>query len=158
MREFFWVILSVLFATSVLRAGDIKYTVNDKVGPGSVTGFITTNGTIGLLNSTDIVNWNLFLNDGTNPTFELKGTTNSGESIGGADLTASATQLLYNFSATDEGNFIIEHPAPGFNGPFVRWSSIAACAPGSPVGVSLSSLMDETFIVSTPLTDTGVIA
>jgi hypothetical protein len=33
MRKFFWVILSVLFATSVLRAGDIKYTVNDKVGP-----------------------------------------------------------------------------------------------------------------------------
>jgi hypothetical protein len=83
MRKFFWVIFSVLFATSVLRVATLSTRLTTKSGPGSVTGFITTKGTIGLLNSTDIANWNLFLNDGTHPAFELKGTTNCGESIGG---------------------------------------------------------------------------
>src|SRR5260370_24568371 len=132
MRKSVWTIalaLSAILAPTALRASDITYTVNQTVGAGSVTGFITTDGTIGTLGTADIVNWDLTLNDGTNPVFVLLGPTsgnNSGEEIAGADLTASATQLLYNFNASDNGVFIIESPRLGLNVPAVCCTSSSA--------------------------------
>src|ERR1700676_476472 len=55
MRKSLWITVAlfvVVVAPAVLRADDITYTVNQPVGPGSVTGFITTDGTIGTLSIT----------------------------------------------------------------------------------------------------------
>ena len=53
MRKSLWIIALVfaaIGAPSVVRADptDITYTVSETVGAGNVTGFITTNGTMGL--------------------------------------------------------------------------------------------------------------
>ena len=47
-----------------LPPGNIIYNVNLTVGAGSVTGDIVTDGTIGDLGLSNIVDWNLLLNDG----------------------------------------------------------------------------------------------
>ena len=60
-------LFAAIGAPTVARA-DITYAVDETVGAGSATGFITTDGTIGILDTADILNWNLTLNDGTQPT------------------------------------------------------------------------------------------
>src|SRR5450755_221698 len=68
------------------------------VRPG-VTGTIQTDGTLGILNTGNITDWNLLLSDGTN-TFDLTGSLSGNDSvvlIQGTDTSATATQLLYNF-------------------------------------------------------------
>ena len=107
MRKSLWitvVLFAVVAAPAVLRADEIWYTVNQPVGPGSVTGFVTTDGTIGTLTSTDIVDWNLTLNDGHGNTVDLI-PSNSGVVNIGTDLTASSSDLMFNFSSLDFGHF-----------------------------------------------------
>jgi len=167
MRKSLWLMalaLGALCAPAALRAGDITYTVDETVGGGSVTGFITTDGNTGTLGSSDIVNWNLVLNDGTNPTFDLNG-SNSQEQVIGADLSATATQLLFNFGGTDGGSFDIENPGLSQNGPVICYeagSSFPFCQNGTPVppanSIVLDTLLPETdFVYTTGLTGTEVI-
>lgn len=106
-------VCAAIVSPSLLRADDITYNVNQTVGTGSVTGTITTDGTIGALNiggvddgpigyAGDIVSVNLVLNDGTNAEPLSGGVFSSG----GTDLIASATDLTFNFGA-DGGYFVI---------------------------------------------------
>lgn len=149
-------VLAIL-SPGVSRAADITYTVNQSVGfGGSMTGFITTDGTTGLLGTANIVNWNLVLNDGTNPTFDLNGWTNSGEEVVGSDLTASATQLLFDYDGGDGGYFLLESLTVGDNGPFACYEASDFCS-GAPPGVSLATQDGEDDIVYTALRGDGVI-
>lgn len=87
--------LSVLLLQDQARANTV-YNVDQSVGIGSVTGQIVTDGTIGVLAASDIVSWNLLLYDGSS-TFDLLASNSQfGES--GSDLSATATELLFNFS------------------------------------------------------------
>ena len=90
---------------AVMKASDITYNVNATVGAaGSLTGFITTDGDLGVLGQADILGWNLNLNDGINSPVDLIGPSGySALQLGGADLTATANTLFFNYSATDEG-------------------------------------------------------
>jgi len=101
-----FLLTAVVLAAVTCSAGNITYNVNRSIGPGSVTGYIQTDGSIGTLTSGDIVNWNLTLNDGTN-TFVING-GNSVAYTQGADLTASATLLVFNFSGGDNGIFLLQ--------------------------------------------------
>src|ERR1035438_6377087 len=117
--------VAIALAPAALKASDITYAVNETVGAGSVTGFITTDGAIGVLGTVDIVDWNLTLNDGSNPTFDLLGPisgNNSQEEVIGTNLTASATQLLFDYSGS-YGGFILENATVGDGGPFVCYAS-----------------------------------
>jgi hypothetical protein len=97
------VLFAVITAPAVLRADDIVYTVNQMVGPGSVTGFITTDGTIGSLHATDILDWNLTLNDGHGDIANLTSSNSFVQGHGsvlagaGSNLTASSSDLMFNF-------------------------------------------------------------
>jgi hypothetical protein len=153
-----WLITLALAATLVptVAKADTTYAVDETVGIGVVTGSITTNGTIGTLDSADIVNWNLVLNDGTNPTFDLEGPTSGNNSLifmDGSDLTATATQLLFDFGGTDGGRFTFFI----IGGPDICYSTIVDCT-GTPVGVSLDTLTPNTHYVFTALSDTEAIA
>src|ERR1700688_4092868 len=113
MRNSLWIIAAlfvVMGAPSVLRADDITYTVNQAVGSGSVTGFITTDGTIGTLSIGDIVSWNLTLNDGHGDVTDL---TQLNSAVGGhgTDLTASSSDLMFNFDY-DTGIFSFSSTTP----------------------------------------------
>jgi len=126
----------VIFLPTVVKAADVTYSVSQSIGAaGSVTGSITTDGSTGVLGTSNIVDWNLVLNDGTNPTFTLAGSSNSEEEVIGSDLTATATQLLFNYSGSDEG-----------------WFCSTAVA-----GASLATQDGEADIVYTALSGEGVI-
>jgi len=78
---------------------DITYDVNQTVGAGGVTGDIVTNGNFGTLSNSDLLSWNLMLNNGTT-TFDL---TQANSFIqGSGSLDATSLQLTYDFSS---GNY-----------------------------------------------------
>jgi hypothetical protein len=109
-------------AASVCGAAPVTYNVNLTIGLGSVTGFIETDGMIGTLAETDIVNYNLLLTD-ANPQNTL-GPTDLNCSffcnsvVSGSDLSATPTELQFNFSGTDLGGFAIEQPTLNFSVQF----------------------------------------
>jgi hypothetical protein len=79
----------------------------------SVVGTITTDGTIGALGTSNIVSWNLDLNDLLNSAYDYDLTPADSTIVNdtGGTLTASATALSYNFGAT--GGFLIQADVPG---------------------------------------------
>ena len=90
-----------LIAPTVLKADNIAYTVNQTEGSFGVTGTVTTDGTIGTLSSADIITWDLALN--ASPTITLDPGTSAVIVDGGA-LSASATQLTFNFTSGSNDN------------------------------------------------------
>lgn len=82
------------------------YTINRTIGAGSVTGSVTTDGTLGALAAANITGWTLTLSEGGD-TFGLT-TGNSGLLVNGI-LTATATQLLFDFAAP--GRVLFQTPA-----------------------------------------------
>lgn len=115
MRKYQNLSLIVMSAAILLgpAAGDaspIVYQVNRIVGAGSVTGFIETDGSMGVLNASNFVDWNLLLYDGTS-TFDLTGPlsgNNSAMFVQGADVGAFGPVLLFNFSGVDNGVLMFE--------------------------------------------------
>lgn len=95
-------LLASAFALSLTLTGrasatDITYTVNDVVGAGSVTGTITTDGTIGTLSTGDIVGFDLTLNDGTGTATLVDGVSGAATILGN-DVTATASELIFDFT------------------------------------------------------------
>ena len=90
--------LGMLSLAQFANAAPIMYSVNQTLGAGSAVGTITTDGTIGTLASADIVAWSLTLNDGTNTVLVQNGANNSYAVITGGALTATSTDLFFNFS------------------------------------------------------------
>ncbi len=102
---------TLLFAcASLSQAASITYNVNWTFSANDyVTGTIQTDGTLGLLSASNITGWSLdgsALNHGTgtmtgpSPTFTA--------TVTGTDLTATSTDLLFNFSGTDGGYFALQ--------------------------------------------------
>ncbi|HLG90518.1 MAG TPA: hypothetical protein VKZ79_25405 [Alphaproteobacteria bacterium] len=99
------------------------YYLDQKVGPGEATGFIQTDGALGVLSSGNITNWNILLNDG-NTTFDLLGYSNSQILVIGNGLTATSTNLFFDFSGANSTVTQFQNPALGsginflcFDGP-----------------------------------------
>jgi hypothetical protein len=94
-------LLAVICALSLMLTGsaaaNITYTANDHVGVGTVTGTIVTDGLIGTLSSADILSFNLSLFDGTG-TANLTSGVHGIVAITSNNVTATATQLLFNFN------------------------------------------------------------
>jgi hypothetical protein len=105
------------FALAGQAQSTIVYNVNLAIGAGGVAGTITTDGTVGLLGTSNILAWNLTVTGNGGVTFDLvSGNGASGvevgnntsvfdPNIGNADLTADATNIYFNFSGTDGGYF-----------------------------------------------------
>jgi len=98
-----------LALSSPAYAGPIVYTVNQNVGAGGVTGTITTDGTIGNLDVTNFLAWNLLLSI-PGQSFALDQTNSVVLSYQSGfygpannDVTATAHDILFNFDGTDGG-------------------------------------------------------
>jgi len=111
--------LAAALAALGLAASSVQatvYTVNDTVGAGGVTGSITTDGSLGILGSTAITDWNLTLNDGSS-TFNLHGPLSGANSQlddnSGLALTATAAGLFFNFASTAGSFVLFQAPAVG---------------------------------------------
>jgi len=90
----------------------ITYTVNETILNGSVTGTVTTDGATGTLSASDVTAWNLLLQGGGASYALTNGNSvvfNFGTSgfygPQSADLTATTTQLLFNYGGSDAGYF-----------------------------------------------------
>lgn len=116
----------------------ITYTVNQSIGAGGVTGTITTSGTIGLLVQLDIIDWNLLLNDGTDTVAVVKGSNGSIVLSRSGALSATITDLLFNYSYGGPGegdlNFANNIAVPSLQGQ-VCWTSSSNCWGPDGVGV-----------------------
>ena len=105
----------ILIFASVTAFANTIYSVNRTIGVGSVIGSIQTDNTIGILNTVNILDWNLTLNDGTGP-FTLLGPlsgSNSALGITGTSFTASATDLLFDFSNPTGDWVLFQNPNLG---------------------------------------------
>ena len=112
--------LGLLSLAQFAYAAPIMYSVNQTFGPGSAVGTITTDGTIGTLASADIIAWSLTLNDGTNTVLVQTGANNSYAAITGGALTATSTDLIFNYSFGTNSDFSIATP----NAPPPVWGQI----------------------------------
>src|SRR3974390_2934590 len=91
------IICTAFFAGSPVNA--TGYKINLLVGAGSVTGLIQTNGVDGELSASDVVDWNLLINNGAR-SFNLLGPlsgNNSQALVSGPGFTATPTGLFLDF-------------------------------------------------------------
>lgn len=114
-------LIACMFLLGASQAGATTYNLTGTSGI-DVTGTITTDGNIGTLSAADITSWNI------NETFDTIhvptniNPSNSTVSLSGDALTATSTQLLFNFAdtATSKLEFVSNNfPNPGgFNVQF----------------------------------------
>jgi hypothetical protein len=110
------IICTVFFAGSPVHA--TVYEINLTVGAGSVTGVIETDGVKGELSQSDIVDWNLLINNGAN-SFNLLGPLSGNNSQGlvsGPGFTATPTGLFVDFSQRPFALFQSPFAGSGTNG------------------------------------------
>jgi hypothetical protein len=100
--------LVVLGAAEPSIASPVTYNVDQTIAAGSVIGTIQTDGATGVLGSTDITGWNLELN-GLGASINLTN-SNSDVVVSGADLTASARDLSFNFSGAADSFLLFQIP------------------------------------------------
>jgi hypothetical protein len=88
--------LTTMLGGAVCSANPITYNVNQTIGGGNVIGTIQTDGTTGVLAAANIIAWNLDLN-GVGASFNTTD-ANSMVAVVGNDVTATLTDLLFDFS------------------------------------------------------------
>lgn len=101
----------VFFGVAPLASAAIIYSVDRTVGAGSVVGTITTDGTVGVLGTANIIDWDLTLTD-ANSSFVLDGLSNSARLVAGSAFTATLTELLFDFSL-GSGFVLFQNPSIG---------------------------------------------
>ena len=102
---------TLVFAVAA-HASPITYQVNRVIGAGRVTGFIQTDGTMGVLSAANFIDWNLMLSDARS-NFRLTGPLSGGNSSVFVEPTSAAVEaidsfLLFNFSLIDFGVLLFE--------------------------------------------------
>ncbi len=97
----------------------ITYAIDRTIGAGAVTGVVVTDGTIGTLSSTNILSYNLLIDDGPYPPYNIVSGSNPDLFLSGSDLSATASQLVFNFSGAPGGLFGMNDPSGDFGVCFV---------------------------------------
>jgi hypothetical protein len=95
-------VLALTWSVSTITNASIIYNVDRIIGDGAVTGFIETDGTLGVLGSGNITDWTFTLTapnlDGGSPDVIDLASLNGETGIAGSAFTATSTQLLFDFS------------------------------------------------------------
>jgi hypothetical protein len=113
-------------------AAATTYDVSQDVGSFVITGTITTNGDIGVLNATDILSWSLTITQG--PQKVVLNNADSTLSLSGDDLTATKTSLAFDFDDTDRRTAgDLEFTEKGASSPYIKL--LSAYVDGSSDGV-----------------------
>ena len=102
-------VLALTWSVSTVTNASIVYNVDRIIGDGAVTGFIETDGTLGVLGETHIMDWTFTLTapnlDGGSPDVIFLGSKFGAAFIIGSGLTATSSQLLFDFSLASESFF-----------------------------------------------------
>lgn len=107
--------LSLVGLVSAASAAPLTYNVSRVVGSGSVSGTITTNGTLGALGLGDITAWSLTVSDGSSTLLMTE--TTSEFVVSPSALTADLDSIDFNFGAVDTV-FAFQSPFIGAGGNF----------------------------------------
>lgn len=103
-------IATLLAGINISYASSITYNVNQTIGSGGVTGDIATDGLTGILSNSDILSWNLTLNNGATTT--ILNNANS-HLFGSGQLMATLQNLTYDFNSGNYFSFLINnYPSP----------------------------------------------
>jgi hypothetical protein len=137
------------------QASPITYDVNQTIGSGSVTGSITTDGTIGALTAADVIGWNLHLNDGTQTGDLVSGANGAFVVVEGSALAASLTALTYNYNFASGTDFYFGDTNSPFDGELC-YTSYSNC--WGPTGVGLYNVHEDGLSVFISQTGTQTIA
>ena len=110
--------LALLSSVSTMSSASIIYSVDRAIGAGTVTGTIETTGAIGFLSNSDIVNASLTV---SSP--DLPGSPESliFAGIEGSAVTATATQLLFDFTVAGNNYFYGQGPGSSPDTTGVFW-------------------------------------
>lgn len=108
------------------QAADIRYAVNQVANQASVTGYITTDGTLGAIGPAHIIDWQLLLNDGSNsdPLSSLGKFTllpSTSQVAGFSTFTATPAALLFDFGGT--GGALFQNPVIGSSINYLAFDS-----------------------------------
>jgi hypothetical protein len=100
--------LGLIACMVLLGASQARATTYDIIAPstgelaGGISGTVTTDGTTGTLSASNITSWNINQTINDVQFIENLSSSNSTLSLTGGALTANATELFFNFSATDD--------------------------------------------------------
>lgn len=119
MRRLLSAALVLALWPAVATAGPIVYNVNRIVGAGSVVGSITTDGTLGVLASSNILSWSLTLTSanlsGGSPQAISSASPSGAAGVFGTLLSASASSMFFDFGGGSTGYLLLQAGAPNFN-------------------------------------------
>jgi hypothetical protein len=106
------------------------YSVSDTAGLLSVNGSITTNSDSGILHAANIKSWSLTVS-GYGPPLTIPFSL-SNLILGGNDLTATATQLLFNYGDTTPAPHagVLSFQGPAIPYAYATWAAAGHEAPG----------------------------
>jgi hypothetical protein len=107
---FFVLYIGALFTISSFA--NTVYTSTRNVGTGIVDISITTDGIIGIIGTSNVLDWTISMTDGSD-SFTLFGPlsgNNSVFAVGGDAFTATATDLLFNFDAAMHNWALFQNP------------------------------------------------
>jgi len=144
---------AALLTASAADAAEIAYAINHAVtgpnlsggvGTGSVVGQIVTDGTIGTLAQADIVSWNFLLTGQKGATYSISSATDS-TFIFGVGLSATPTQLLFNFSDSGGAIALFQQGLFGGNHYYCLAASSGACAQGESVVPTANTAADAIY-------------
>jgi hypothetical protein len=100
--------VAAALAAAASPANATVYNVDRTIDGGSVVGTITTDGAMGTIDPSDFTAWDLVLS-GPGSTVTISSSDTPHAVYGsGADITADATQISFNFSASDGGFLVFQ--------------------------------------------------
>lgn len=102
-------LVALLAGAASANAATITYDVDQIIGAGSVTGTVTTDGTIGPLAAGDFTAWSLLLTGAMGATFRLDPANSQVyEQTTDDDVVATKSKITFNFSGTDNGYLLFQ--------------------------------------------------
>jgi hypothetical protein len=114
-------------------SANIVYSVNQAINLGSVTGSVTTDGHTGTLLASDFTGWNLTLSiPSVGETYVLTD-LNSVVYVQGSDVTATSTQISFDFSGVDNGILLFQNGLWSGAHYWCNATSLGACYQGKTV-------------------------
>lgn len=119
--------ISVSGLANPLSAATVVYTVSDVLGPVTLGGTITTDGTIGGLGVSNITAFDVTFTTSIGASHVTKSTVGTNFVISGTTLTATSSGLFFDFSGS--GFFNIFNSTATVSGSCVRATRIFARRP-----------------------------
>jgi hypothetical protein len=120
-----------MMGAGIAEAAPITYHIDQAIGGGNVMGTIETDGTTGVLATGNFVAWSLTLN-GIGASYTITN-ADSVVLVTGSDVTATATQLLFNFSGGDSGYLLFQQGLFSGNHYYCDSAQLGACFQGATV-------------------------